>query len=136
MNMPSTPPDSVADILLSEPLVRRYLTTKRYVGLSPITLQGYAWYLEALAREHPILPTDPEALQGFLKSRGGQAPDSLKTCYRTVRIFYNWLVKQEVLAVGRDPATGKRRQQIALIMAIHIQGRLKAVPRKKIKTVT
>jgi len=93
----------VADILLSGPLVGRYLAAKRDAGLSPKTLKDYGWYLEALAKEHPIVPIDPEVLQAFVRSRGGKATESLKTSYRTVRIFYSWLVKQSLLDVGRDP---------------------------------
>jgi len=91
------------DIRLSEVLVKRYLATKRDAGLSLKTLRNYAWFLEALAHEHPELPLDSVVLQGFIKSRGGKATDSLKTSFRTVRTFYIWLVKQEVLEIGQDP---------------------------------
>jgi len=49
------------------------------------------------------LPLDPSELQRFIKSRGGQATDSLKTSWRTVRTFYRWLVKQELLDPVRNP---------------------------------
>jgi len=103
MSNPSDPEGIVADILLSEPLVVRYLAVKRDVGLALKTLGRYAWYLEALAREYPKLPLDPELLQRFIKCHGGKAADSLKTAFRTIHTFYRWLVKQQALDVTLDP---------------------------------
>ena len=103
MIQPSTPQDIVADTLLSGPLVSRYLSAKRDVGLAPKTLRTYAWFLQALARDHPNLPLDSGAVQRFIKSRGGKAADSLKTSFRTVKTFYGWLVKQGLLDVTLDP---------------------------------
>jgi len=100
---PSTPRDIVADTLLSGPLVSRYLGARTDAGLAPTTLRTYAWFLEGLARDHPKLPIDPSELQRFIKSRAGQGAESLKTSWRTVRTFYRWLVKQELLDLARDP---------------------------------
>ena len=100
---PSNPQAIVANIKSNQVLVTGYLRAKEDAGLAPGTLRTYAWFLEALAREHPKLPLDHTVLQRFIKSRGGKTADSLKTSWRTVRTFYRWLVKQQVISVAQDP---------------------------------
>lgn len=107
----STPKGIVANVQLTGDLVARYLAAKKDVGLAPKTLRGYAWFLEWLARDYHELPVDPGAVYRSIKSRGGKAPDSLKTSFRTVRTFYRWLIKQGLLDAGQDPFLSIERPQ-------------------------
>lgn len=83
--------------------VAAFIEAKAAKGLSPRTLERYAWILDRFAKSFDVLPTSPGPVEDFLRSYGGGSDETLASRYRVVRTMYRWLVKRRALALEHDP---------------------------------
>lgn len=80
-------------------LIDEFMAAKRAKGLSDRTLEAYTYRLRIFARTCPQLPDHPEPIEGFIASTG-PTPETRETYFRTIRTFYNWLLRRGHIAAS------------------------------------
>lgn len=69
-------------------ITNKFLDSKRAAGMQPRTIGNYRQVLYSLAKQYPILPSQPEVLEAFLASKPS---DSTRLCvYRVLSLIYKF----------------------------------------------
>lgn len=109
--------------------IAEFVTAKLAAGLSPKTVDWYAWQVgryTAYCADTAALPESPSTIEAFLvhRRRAGASHATVSACYRALRVYFGWLVKRGLspenpLTLVDRPRVPRRRVRHVTLVEFH-----------------